>query len=629
MLCPTVSGARQLRARLEDELTEPYAELSVHDAPGYCERLLRAEPIAAGLDPFFVVAGRADRVAMLSARVDELALVRHDFMGRPTALMVSIVARIDRLEDELVDAATYAAWAQRRAREASGDAAADEAQLECEFAEVYLAHDRMLAQQGTLDRGGLVARACALLAAQPQVRRRAAQRHPYVLVDDLQDLTAAGLQLVITLAGEQVALLATADEGQAIARRHGVLARNVARLRAALPAAEVIALAQSHRCPPRVLAAARAVRDGATAPEDRAGLLPDGAGPPGEVRFWRAANERGQAQAVAADVERLIARQGVAAERIAILVRSVRREGRGIAAALSERAIPHRLLGAGSLFDRAEVRDVLAWMRLLIDPRDAAAASRTLVRAPIELRSIDLARVVAISRRRRLDMVSAAAAAIESPQVAPQARERLQSFLRLHRSAEQALDSTRPDMFVTRLIDRLGLRRQQLFAAHSEAVAQLLGLARLGEVVAAFQSRAPQATPRELAAYLNAVADVGLEDDDRGVTPRGEVVVMNMAEARGREFDHVYVLGLHAARIPGTGLPPSPVPAELLPAELLRAELPGGPVAGGPVAGGPVAGGPVAGGRWRESRWQESRWPDGWWRRSRWRRSRWRRVSRL
>jgi len=96
--------------------------------------------------------------------------------------------------------------------------------------------------------------------------------------------------------------------------------------------------------------------------------------------------------------------------------------------------------------ERAEVRDVVAWTRLLADPGDASAVVRALARPPIELRQVDLARVIQIARRRKLDMLSALASAMESPQVPPEARARIQRFLELHRAASAALDAARPDL---------------------------------------------------------------------------------------------------------------------------------------------------------------------------------------
>jgi RecB family exonuclease len=120
---------------------------------------------------------------------------------------------------------------------------------------------------------------------------------------------------------------------------------------------------------------------------------------------------------------------------------------------------------ARGAFERAEVRDVLAWLTLLTEPRDAAAAVRALGRPPVELRQVDLAQVVQVARRQKLDVVAALGAASESPQLAPQARERIERFQELYEWASQALLSEPLEVFVVRLIERLGLRQRQRFVA--------------------------------------------------------------------------------------------------------------------------------------------------------------------
>jgi ATP-dependent exoDNAse (exonuclease V) beta subunit len=264
-------------------------------------------------------------------------------------------------------------------------------------------------------------------------------------------------------------------------------------------------------------------------------------------------------------------RTGVVPGEIAVLVRSVRNEGQVVAVALEERAVPYTLAGATAFFQRSEVKDVLAWLRLLLDPGDAGAVVRALARPPIELRSIDLARCVQIARRRKLDMVGALVAATESPQLPPEARERILGFLKLHRSAAGALDTTRPDLLVHRLIDRLGLRRQQLFAAQADVVERLVSLARLGDLAAAYVRRAPQATGRDFARYVAAVAEAGVHDDEEGANDRraGVVSVMAMHAAQGREFRHVFALGLQSSRMPGARRRVgAPIPDALLHEEL-------------------------------------------------------------
>ncbi len=533
VLCHSTPAADAMRERLEDRLPGAYEELAVTTFHGVCARLLRDEALEAGLDPFVTPVSAADRLAMLLERIDDLPLRHHDLRGNPSAALGAIVQRIDRLKDELVSAADYAAWA---------DALPEGRARDREFAALYGAHERLLEEAGVLDAGDLVLHSFRLLRTTPRVRARLAERHRHVLVDELQDASfAQGLLLRLLAAGGNIT--AAADDDQSIFRFRGAATKNIHDFRAEWPAATVVRLETSHRSRETILAAARAIAPGSIEKP-----LHGESG--GEVAFWRCTSERAQAQAVAAEVERLIAREDVAPEDVCVLVRSVRGEGQAVAVAFEERAVPYRLSGAAAFFQRAEVRDLLAWLRLLVDPGDAGAVVRALARPPVELRAIDLARVTQIARRRKLDMVAALHAALESPQIPPEARERITHFLRLHRAAASAIDSTRPDLYVHRLVERLGLRRQLLFAASTEVVERLQNLAKFAELAADYVRRSPQSTARDFARSIAAVAEAGLREDEAAEPAHG-VQVMSMHAAKGLEFDHVYVLGLMAARMPG------------------------------------------------------------------------------
>jgi DNA helicase-2/ATP-dependent DNA helicase PcrA len=559
-LTSSEAAADAMRAGVEDELERGFEELAVHTVHGFGARLLRDEALEAGLDPFVVPVTPADRLAMLLERVDELTLQLHDFQGSPAALLAAVIARIDRLKEAMVTADEFTRWA------GALPASDDRAEREREFAAVYTAHDRMLREQGALDFGDLLLAAVTLLRDKPHVRARAGARWRHVLVDDVQDLELAAVRLVLLLGGQHGGLTAAGDDDCAVHRGRGGAPKNLRDLAAELPGARSVRLERSLRAPATVLTAAQAV----VAPiEDRLDKATV-ARPGGDVRFWRCANERAQAQGVASEIERLM-RSGVAPGEIAVLVRSVRNEGQVVAVALEERAVPYALAGATAFFQRSEVKDVLAWLRLLLDPGDAGAVVRALARPPVELRSIDLARCVQIARRRKLDMVGALVAATESPQLPPEARERILGFLKLHRSAAGALDTTRPDLYVHRLIDRLGLRRQQLFAAQADVVERLVSLARLGDLAAGYVRRAPQATGRDFARYVAAVAEAGVHDDEEGAgeSRAGVVSVMAMHAAQGREFRHVFALGLQSSRMPGARRRVgAPIPDALLHEEL-------------------------------------------------------------
>ena len=543
------SAAAELLERLESRIDRPHEDAQVASFRNMCERLLRDEALEAGLDPFFASVTPADRLALLLERIDELTLRRHEIRGNPAPLIASFIRRIDRLKDEMIEAREYVAYAQRLHAAASSDAERAHAGRELEFARVFADHDALLAERGALDFGDLALHAFRLLREKPHVRERLAARFGQILVDELQEMKFSEGLVLRLMAQEHRNVWAAADDDQAIHRLRGAWRKNLVDFRLEYPDARVVRLERSYRHGRRILRAARAVlEDGAGDREPKEVRARGNGG----VRFWRARSERAQAQAVAEDVERLLTQDGCPPEQVAILVRSVRDEAQVVASALEERAIPFRVTGSAAFFQRSEVRDVLAWLRLLADPADSGAVVRALSRPPIDIRSVDIARLTQIARRRRLDMVNGVQAAIESPQLSPEGRDRALQFLRIHKAAARAYDEMRPEQFVHRLIEWIGLRRRQVFAAQADTVERLVNIAKLADLAIAYMAREPDATTRDFTRYVAAMAEAGLPEDEAVPAALPSAVrIMAIDAAKGCEWDQVYVLGLSAARVPG------------------------------------------------------------------------------
>ncbi len=558
LVVPSAARAVALLERLETALSFGYEQLHVL-TPAQLAALVLSRA-GARVDPLATTLSTGDRLAMLVERIDELSLEHHDFGGRPNALVGGFVRRIDRLKAELVGPDEYVRWAESLAPDSP------ESALEREFAQIYWAHERMLERSGARDIGDLIIDAISLACQQPELVRR----FDHVLADDVQELDLAPARLLLEIADPR---LTAAGDPHAGLRRFR--AAGMARMRSLQAGdADTIELVGSRRCPERIWRAASAALGAAGG---TAGGALEASAPGGEVELWRCASERSQAQAVAVDIERLLTRNRARQPPIAVLVPEITQEGQAVAVALEERAIAHRLVGEAAFFQRAEIRDVLAWLRLLADPTDAGAVVRALARPPIELRSLDIARCTQIARRRKLDMVAALAAATESPQVPPEARERIRVFLKLYRSSLTTLDTSRPDLYVHRLIDRLGLRRHQLFAAQADVVERLRALASFGELAGSYVRRDPQMTPREFARSIAAVADYGLREQEEPQLVRAAAVqILPFDAAGGLEVDHVYVIGLHAGLAAAAA---QPIADSLLHEELCprgRAEPPGG-----------------------------------------------------
>src|ERR687896_545183 len=367
-------AAAAMRAKLEGLLDRPYEELNVLTFHSFCVKLLQDEALEAGVDPFFSPVTPADRLALLLDRIDELSLRHHEIRGNPAPLLGSFVSRIDRLKEEMVTAGEGRAWAEKLPPDS--DAARARNCREREFARVYRDHDRLLDERGALDLGDIVLRSFRLLHECPHVRERSARRYRHLLVDEYQEATRAQRMLLHLLADEHEGLTVVADDDA---------------LAAELPGADVARLDRNVRSGRRILDAAAAVN-----PPPRRVTGASG----GRVRFWRCRSERAQAQAVAAEVERLVA-DGVPPEEICVLVRSVKTDAAVVAAALEGRPVPLPPSGAAPYFPRPGGRGVRPCLRARGAPTARAAGARARARPPIELRSVDVARLTQLARRRK------------------------------------------------------------------------------------------------------------------------------------------------------------------------------------------------------------------------------------
>ena len=285
VIASTRATAQRLTSRVESLLDGPYEELRIDTWEATAERLLREHAEAAGLDPFFGVVGRAERLAMLLDRFDELPMRKAgEIRGNPAGLLARLLERIDALK-------------------AGSDPA------EPELARLCAAHDKILADAGAIDRGDLFLILNRLLDVRPDVREAIASRFPQLIVDELEEASAGQRAVLAGL----VAAEAAQHHVYAIERDDTAWFNEVH------AAGNVIALEQPFR----------------------EALL----------RFWRCTNERAQAQAVARDVEHLLA-TGTSPEEICLLIEDPGAKGGPVAAAMEERGIPFHLSGPAALFQR-------------------------------------------------------------------------------------------------------------------------------------------------------------------------------------------------------------------------------------------------------------------------------------
>lgn len=549
-----------------------------------CERIAASNPVAAaamwigtfhafGLD---IVRRFHDRLALppdprLIDRTEAIELLEDEFprldlkyyrnLWDPALDLSDMLSAISRAKDEVVDAAGYRALAQSMAMRAGADQDAMVRAQKClEVATLFEAYERLLTARQLLDFGDLVALPVRLVEGSAEVRDALRARHEHVLVDEYQDVNRASIRLLKAIVGDGRNLWVVGDARQSIYRFRGASATNIARFAIDFPGAQAAQLGVNYRSDERIVDVFTEFARGMQA---SVGALPlnleaDRGSTGARVELRVAGSADDEVSALAASITALHG-QGIAYGGQAVLCASNARLN-AIAEGLEARGIP--ALHLGSLFERPEIKDLLALLSLVTDPRAAAMVRvATMTRYQIPLQ--DVMRFIDHLRVANPASLGWAAMHAEVNGLADDSREALARLSTLFAGVSISTD---PWSLLTRwTIDGLGLAKtlHQTGDARSRmqglAVWQFLNFCR----------RQPRGQGVPVLRLLDRIRRLVLLSEDRGLSqlPRSAekidaVRLMTIHGSKGLEFDVVHLPGMVTSGLPRNNVPPRCLPPD-------------------------------------------------------------------
>ncbi len=533
----TDRAAAEMRQRIEDRIGE--AAPAVGTFHSIALGWLRADGGLVGVPPGFRILAGAERWILARELMWKLGDPILTGDERPDDLVSPALQMLERLKQELVPLKTLAAWAAA-VRADQGDAEfAERVQLMQACVRLFGAYERACRKLRLLDFEDLLTLAVKLLEEQPAVRTAYRARYPHVLVDEYQDLNLAQERLV-ELVAEGADPFVVGDDDQSIYRFRGASRASLERFRDRFPDALTITLGRNHRSSRRIVAAAATLianNQARLAKELRSSR-------PGEkVELWQCPDGETEASAIAAEAERLIG-SGVALSSIAVLCRT-NAVARPIASALAERRLPHVVIGGRGFHDRPEIKDVVAMLRVLRDSSDVVALARALTRPPANL---DPAAALSTLRDRN------GAAPLEALEHWPQSAGFAALLGDLARLAK-TLDVR--ELFFELMERTRYLQVLEADLEASEAARATANVSRFAELIAEFCETSPDRSLEAYMHHLDLVLLSGEDEEPASVEGFVEAIqVMTIHQAKGLEFDAVFVPGLVEGRLPQTGRSP-------------------------------------------------------------------------
>jgi DNA helicase II / ATP-dependent DNA helicase PcrA len=552
----TEAAATELRERLTRELERPLEDAWIGTFHGVCARLLRDDAYLVGIPREIRVLdelGQRLLIERLQARLRSGAQpgLDRDFEALNPDEVSDLIKHGPTFALKLKGRGVAPDEFRRRALEIHGslpemgNGLAGKAELEAieVLDTIYRAYESRLAQAGRMDFDDLILAVIRALRDVPEFQQRCHQRFRQVLVDEFQDTNRIQLELIRLLAAPGFAnVTVVGDAKQSI---YGWRDAEIENIRTRFPG-QPRPLTLNRRSVQEILDAATAFirldRDFSGEPALTAAR---GAGEEA-VSIVMAADPRGEARLVAGEINRLI-EAGRRPRQIAILAHSVKLLPREFEEELRSQGIPYVTTGGAGFFDREEVKDVLALVRLVADPMDDGALVRML-QGPIVRLGDDALYKLAIRRQGRFGMrlrdCLDASAAEGWPELSPEAAGRIERAISVTDELGAARDGLTIADVLNRLLDRSGYLRHTQLRARFEGPRPLLNLRKVMQMATRFERDASLAGINDFVTHLDRIMEAVIAVGEADMEAADAVRVLTVHGAKGLEFDVVFFVNL-------------------------------------------------------------------------------------
>jgi DNA helicase-2/ATP-dependent DNA helicase PcrA len=516
----TNKAATEMRERLERMLGYTARAIWILTFHAACGRMLRREAERLGYRSNFTIYDQADQVRLVKACLEELGKDPKRFTPR------GIHSQISNAKNQLITPDEYTArvssfWDQT-------------------VAEVYELYQRRLFRSNAVDFDDILMLTVQVLERFPEARERWQTAFRHVLVDEYQDTNHAQYRFLQLLAEKHRNVFAVGDPDQSIYAFRGADIRNILDFERDFGGAGVVALEQNYRSTNRILEAANAVIDNNRDRKPKRLWSELGEGDPVEV--VEVEDEHAEARFVAAEIARQV-ESGTSASEIAVFYRT-NAQSRVLEDVLVRQGVPYQVIGGPRFYERAEIRDAVAYLAVLNNTDDAVALMRIANRPRRGIGDTSIRKMVTHAESLGISLWDATADP-EAAGVAGASARAIRGFRNVMESLMSAAQELPVDELVQAVLERSGT----LEAYEAERTIEARGrIENLEELVGSAQEYRRRVDEPTLAGFLE---EVQLQSDqDTLVADEAQVTLMTIHNAKGLEYRIVFLIGMEEGIFP-------------------------------------------------------------------------------
>lgn len=519
----TNKAAREMRDRLEKLVgTGATKELWAGTFHSTCARLLRERGETIGLPRDFVVYDDDDQITLIKECLHQLNLDDRQYAPR------AVLSFISRAKEKLIDPEHFKEHFHGF--------------FENVVARIYTLYQEKLTLNHALDFDDLIGKAVRMLQQREDVREHYQNKFKYVLVDEYQDVNMAQYKLTQLLSDGTRNICIVGDDDQSVYGWRGADIEIILGFEADYPDAQIIKLEQNYRSTKTILEAAYAVVSRNRGRKDKK-LWTDN--PDGDaVMVWEAMNEQEEAVYVAQVIREALEEGTRRYSDFAILYRT-NAQSRVLEEAFINWKIPYQIVGGVRFYERREIKDIMAYLRLIHNPYDSVSLKR-IVNVPARgIGATSWARIEEAAQNRGVSLWDAVAD-LDGIELKPSIKKAVQGFTALIASLRSRREKLTITKLVEAVIEETGYKKLLESEKTVEAQSRLENIQELSTVTLQFEMTSEDPTLRGFLEQTALIADI----DSLGGQGADAVVMMTLHSAKGLEFPEVFLIGLEESIFP-------------------------------------------------------------------------------
>ena len=517
----TNKAAGEMKERVERLVGGQFARrMWVSTFHSAAARILRMEIERLGYGKNFTIYDQADSLRMVTHCARDLDPKRF----APRAL----ADRIGLLKNELIDQDSYSSQAS--------------SYFERALADVYRLYQERLRQNNALDFDDLLSVTVDLFQVFPEVLRAYQDRFRHILVDEFQDTNRAQYRIARLMAQEHRQLFVVGDDDQSIYSWRGADIRNILEFERDFPDTKVVKLEQNYRSTQRILSAANGVVRHNRGRKPKTLWTENAEGEP--LLRYQAPTEFDEAAFTAGEIERLCREEGHAYADFALFYRT-HAQSRVLEEIFTRFGIPYRIVGGLRFYERAEIKDLLAYLRVLTNPADGVSLRRIINVPKRGIGDTSLGHLDRYARVQNCSLYDALVHLDAIHQLSPRARRSLQEFWDFLTELKSASSDLSPSRLVEEVLDRSGLRAALRAEGTFEAQTRMENLEEFVVMVREFETAFPDRELADLLEQISLITDLDTFDEGQEA-----VTLMTFHNAKGLEFPIVFMTGMEEGVFP-------------------------------------------------------------------------------